>query len=353
MKDRTRNIAVGVTVLVALMLLGGMILIFTGLPSTLRRGYVIRMRFDVTYDISSGDTVYLAGIRAGTITDVDFTDPADPSKGVTMTALIDRRIRLPGNIKPVVFTKGLVGKGYLEPVAEGPKPLDPRSGAVIEYLPADGSVVLVGEHRGNGLFPPELNTALKGLSKLADNLNEMLAPTTPMGPSGPTSTQPAASQAAQLPGLKGTIEKFNRTLDALYAVLGDAENQANIKASLAGLANAAAKTTEAMEAFKGFAEQARGSVAEIGGAAASTKAQINALSAKLIEDAESVSRLMETMQATVAKIDSGQGTAGRLVNDPALYNNLVDATRQMTDLLREFRQLVQTWQKSGVQVKVK
>jgi phospholipid/cholesterol/gamma-HCH transport system substrate-binding protein len=350
MSEKTRNIAVGITVLVALMLLGGMILIFTGLPSILKRGYVVRMRFDVTHDIASGDPVHLAGIRAGMITDVDFTDPADPSKGVTFTALIDPHINLPGNIKPVVFTKGLVGKGYLELVAEGPKPVDPRSGAVIEYLPKDGSVVLVGELRGNGMFPPELTTALRGLSKLADNLNEMIAPAPPPGMAP---TQPTTEQAPQLPGLRGTIEKFNRTLDALYAVVGNAENQANIKASLAGLVDAAARTGEAMEAFKSFAEQARATVAQVGEASSATRAQIDALSAKLIEDAEAVSRLMETMQAMVAKIESGEGTAGQLVNDPALYNNLLDATRQMTDLLREFRQLVQTWQKTGVQVKLK
>jgi phospholipid/cholesterol/gamma-HCH transport system substrate-binding protein len=353
MSEKTRNIAVGITVLVALMLLGVMILIFTGLPSILKRGYVVKMRFDVTYDLSSGDPVYLAGIRAGMIKDVDFTDPADPSKGVTFTALIDPHISLPGNIRPVVFTKGLVGKGYLELVAEGPKPVDPRTGAVLEYLPKDGSVVLMGEHRGNGIFPAELNTALKGLAKLADNLNELLAPTAPPAPPGVIPTQPATGQAPQLPGLRGTLEKFNRTLDALYAVVGNAENQANIKASLAGLTNAAAKTAEAMEAFKAFAEEARTTVAEVGEAASATSTQIDALSAKLIEDAEAISGLMATMQATVAKIDSGQGTAGHLLNDPALYNNLVDATRQMTDLLREFRQLVQTWQKSGVQLKVK
>jgi len=354
MNERTRNIAVGLTALVALVLLGVMILIFTGLPSVLKRGYVIRMRFPVTYDISTGDPVYLAGLRAGMITDVDFADPADPSQGITFTALINRDVRLPGNIKPVVFTRGLVGKGYLELTAEGPKPIDARSGKVIEYLPTDGSVVLAGEHQGSGMFPPELTTALKGLSRLADNLNDLLAPSPEAPPGGgPAGSQPASDRADQMPGLRGTVMKFNRTLDALNAVLGSPENQANIKASLAGLANAAAKTTEAMEAFKSFAEQARASVAEVGGAASATRTQIEALSAKLIEDAEAISRLMQTMQATMAKIESGQGTAGQLVNDPALYNNLVDATRQMTDLLREFRQLVGTWQKSGVELKVK
>ena len=351
MKERTRNIAVGLTALVALVLLGVMIMIFTGLPSILKRGYVIRMRFPVTYDISTGDTVYLAGLRAGTITDVDFADPADPAQGITFTALINRDVRLPGNSKPVVFTRGLVGKGYLELTAEGPKPVDASSGKVIEFLPTDGSVVLNGEHQGNGMFPPELTTALKGLSKLADNLNDLLAPPPEAAPGGgPAGSQPASDQANQIPGLRGTVMKFNRTLDALNAVLGSPENQANIKASLAGLAAAATKTTEAMEAFKSFAEQARASVADVG---SSTRTQINALSSKLIEDAEAISRLMQTMQAAMAKIESGQGTAGQLVNDPALYNNLVDATRQMSDLLREFRQLVGTWQKNGVQVKVK
>ncbi len=336
MTDRTRNIAVGLTVIVALALLGILIVIFTGVPELLQTGYVVTMRFTASHDIADGDDVHLHGIRVGKVVSVDFTDPADPAKGVTFAARIDRDIRLPANTQAVVFTRGLVGKGYLDLVLEGPAPTDPRTGRP-KYLPNDGTAVLQGVHRGDGMFPPELSEAARDVSDLARSLKEALAPSAPAGEGEPT-TGPAVAAG----GLRGTLDRLNRTLDALHTVLGSEENQQNIEASLARLADAAGKTTEAMEAFRQFAEEARGA----GG-------KVNDLADKLIQDAEDISRLMVSLEQTVRKVEAGQGTLGKMVNDPKLYEAMVTATDQLTDVLIEARQLMETWREAGMELKLK
>ncbi|MCJ7543149.1 MAG: MlaD family protein [Phycisphaerae bacterium] len=334
MTDKTRNIAVGLTVIVALSLLGTLIVIFTGVPQLLQTGYVISMQFPVTYDIANGDDVHLHGMRVGKVVSVDFTDPADPAKGVTFAARINRDIRLPGNTQAVVFTRGLVGKGYLDLVLEGPQPLDTQTGRP-KYLPNDGTAVLKGEHRGDGMFPPELSQAARDISDLARSLKDALAPTVATGEGEPT-TGPAAT------GLRGTLDRLNRTLDALHAVLGSEQNQENIEATLARLADAAGKTTEAMEAFREFALQAR----ESGG-------KVNDLADKLMRDADDMSRLMVSLEQAVRKVESGKGTLGKMVNDPQLYEAMVAATDQLTDVLTEARQLIETWRRAGMELKLK
>ena len=269
MMDKVRNIAVGLTVIVALILLGTLIVIFTGVPQLLQTGYLVSIRFPVTYDIAAGDDVHLHGMRVGKVVSVDFTDPADPSKGVTVSARISRDVRLPSHTQAVVFTRGLVGKGYLDLVLEGPPAIDPKTGR-LAYLPNDGSAGLEGIHRGDGLFPPELSQAARDVSDLARSLKEALAPS---GPGG--ETEPTTGPAVAAGGLRGTLERLNRTLDALHTVLGSEENQENIEATLARLADAAGKTTEAMEAFRDFAVQAR----ESGG-------KVNLLADKLLQDAD-------------------------------------------------------------------
>ncbi|MFA6135575.1 MAG: MlaD family protein [Phycisphaerae bacterium] len=355
MKAEARNLAVGVTVIIALSMLGVLILLFTGLPGVLNRGYKIHMEFDSTHDLIEGDSVFLAGIRVGSLTEVDFIDPAAPGKGVRMTALINHSVRLPGNTQAFVYTKGLMGKGYLSLSPEGALPTNPATGKVIEYLPTDGSVVLVGQQRGNGLFPPEVTDAVKNLSSLAKNLNELVAPapsaTAATGPDG--QTQPASGPSPRQNSLQGSVAKFNRTLDALYAVIGDEKNQANIKASLANLAVVTAEAKEAMVSFKAFAQQATEATKDVSKVANSAGQRIDELARKLMDDADAVSRLMSTMQETVRKLGEGEGTTGKLINDPKLYNNLVDATKQMTDLMTEMRDLVKTWRESGVEMKLK
>ncbi len=350
MTDKIRNIAVGLTVIVALGLLGTLILIFTGIPQLLQTGYIVAMRFDVTHDISEGDDVHLHGIRVGKVIGVDFTDPADPAKGVTFTARIDRHIRLPANTQAVVFTKGMVGKGYLDLVPEGPPPVDSQTGRPL-FLANDGTAVLEGTHRGNGLFPPELTEAMENVSKLAKSLNEALAPTMPT----PGTTQPVGPGQEPLPGggFRGTLERLNRTLDDLHTIFGSEMNQQNVEAMLARMADAAGKTTEAMEAFKQFAEQARESTRQITGVATESGQKINVLADKLIQDAEDISRLMVTLDQAVRKVESGKGTMGKMINDPQLYETMVAATNQLTDLLIEARRLVDTWRESGMEMKLR
>ena len=45
MKEHTRNLTVGLTVLVALIMFAGMIVLFAGLPEAFQPGWELRMRF--------------------------------------------------------------------------------------------------------------------------------------------------------------------------------------------------------------------------------------------------------------------------------------------------------------------
>ncbi|HOF17777.1 MAG TPA: hypothetical protein PK082_02615, partial [Phycisphaerae bacterium] len=233
-------------------------------------------------------------------------------------------------------------------------------------IPTDGSGMLPTVHIGGGAVPQEVLDALRDLSqgfreiaKLAQNLNAMLAPPEPASAPA-TGGAPGTEPAAQAAGLGGTLAKIDRTLDAIHAVLGDAENQANLKASLANLSKAAASAHEAMGALKTFADDARqvttraaSAADDISETALAARQRIDELAKKLIDNTEKISLLLTTFHQAAAKLESGDGSAGKLLNDPKLYNNLVEASQQMTGLMKDFRALVDEWKKSGVQIKVK
>lgn len=46
---------------------------------------------------------------------------------------------------------------------------------------------------------------------------------------------------------------------------------------------------------------------------------------------------MGNINDMMAKIEGGEGSLGKLVNDKALYNNLADASRELDLLLQDFR----------------
>ena len=354
MTERAQNIAVGLTVMGALAMLGGMIVLFAGGVDVFGGGYNVHIRVPTSSDVQAGEPIHMAGIRIGKIERVDFTDPANPSKGVTITVDIFNRVSVPAHATAIIYAKSLVGRPWLELKADGPTPLDPKTGAP-RYLARDGSVVLQGTIDQGSMIPPELLDAIGGLTKLGDNLNRLIAP------DPGTATQPGVG------GIGGTMSKLNATLDALRTVIGDAKNQANIKAALANLAKATQQATEAMEDLKAFAAKAgktadeatlaigdaRKVVSTVSKATTRASDRVDELAEKLIEDAEKVSALMTTLNQAAAKIDAGEGTAGKLLNDPKLYNNLLDATQELGGLLKDLSELVETWKKDGVDIRLK
>lgn len=328
MKEHAQNVIIGLTVIGALCLLGAMILTFTALPAVLQRGYEIKMRFSTTADAHESDPVHLAGIRIGRITDISFTD-GDPRKGVTLTARIDGDTKIPGNINAYIFSKGIAGGAYVELKADGKERIDPVTGQAMHFLPTDGTVVIDGMLK-TGIIP-------ENLSKLADKLDKLIGDDEPVEQREPT-TQGAAIRPAAQPGLKGTIAKLNRTLDALNKVISK-ENRTNLATSLKNLAKASAEARDTLAAVRKFADKAG--------------ANVDNLTRKLLENAEKLSALMDSINRTVTKIESGEGSAGKLINDPALYNSLLEASQQLSQSLKEFRQLIKQWQKKGLSLKLK
>lgn len=297
---------VGVTVIVAFGLLAAMILIFAGLPGILQGGYEIKMRFPATADAHEGDPVHLAGIVVGSITHIGFTD-GDARKGVTFTARIDADKKIPGNANAYIFSKGIAGGAYVELKADGEERIDVRTGRPMKFLLA--GMIIDGTLK-TSMLPDELQDGLKAISKLAEKLSDLLGPAQP---ASQAATQGARTRPATPQGLKGTIAKLNRTLDALNEVLSK-ENRANLAASLNN---------------------------------------VNDLTRNLLTTAEKLSSALDSINRMVTKIESGEGSAGKLINDPKLYNNLLEATQQLSLSLKELRQLVKQWKEKGVDFKLK
>ena len=341
MKENTRNMAVGITVLVALGLLAGMVLLFTGVPWFLQGGYVVMIASDKTHDIHPGDAIHLAGMKIGKVTDIAFTDPDRPHMGITITARIDSETRLPGNARAEFYTKGLSGSAYIELKPFGPDKLNQTTGEPMQFFPTDGSAVMDSKHFGESLVPEEMLEAMRGLTDLARKIDRLMGAEPALSEAQPAGTVPASS-AATVGGLQSTVAKLNLALDAIVTVVGDAENQANLKSSLANVAQATEAATDAASELKKFASQA-----------GATARDYSDLAGKVTTSAEQVSQLMATINRLATKVEEGEGTAGRLLSDPQLYDNLLEATSQMGKMLEEFRQLIELWKEHGVEIKVK
>lgn len=375
MKESTRNIAVGLTVITGLLILAGVVFAFTGMAGFLATGYVVRVDMDSSNGVREGDWVHLKGIRIGKVTQVNFRG-GDPREGVSYTLRIDKEYRLPGTTYLSVSTKGISGSAYLNLKTDG----DPIvvDGKTPEYLPKDGSVTIPGVAGSESLIPDEVQDALatigtlgeeigpamKEFAALARNLNELI------GGEGPTSDSPDQADPEQgtppegaeetEAGLKKTLARLDRVLAGMENVFADEANQENLSTSLANLAEATESARGAMQDVRKVAasvqkvvDNAGQATEAVAGAARTAGDRIDDLSESLLTQTENLSQLLQTLHKAAVKLESGEGTAGKMLNDADLFDNLVEATAQLDKLIKEMRGLVKTWKESGVGVKLK
>lgn len=66
-----------------------------------------------------------------------------------------------------------------------------------------------------------------------------------------------------------------------------------------------------------------------------------------------VGLMLDTVNSVTKKLDQGKGTAGMFVNDPKLYEALVDSARQLNLTLADLKRLVEQWEQEGLTLKMK
>ena len=112
------------------------------------------------------------------------------------------------------------------------------------------------------------------------------------------------------------------------AILGDKDNRHNLKSMLANLA-------------------------EVSSSAVSTTERLDKLLATATETSHQLGETLVEMRLVLEKINAGNGTASRFVNDARLYETLLDSTKELRSLLREVERLVAKSREEGIPIKLK
>lgn len=104
-------------------------------------------------------------------------------------------------------------------------------------------------------------------------------------------------------------------------IAGDKANKENIKTTLANLSVA----TEELKKFL----------------------------ASGVGTSEEISKTSAELRMVLEKINNGQGTASKFINDAQLYEKLLENSQEMEVLLKDLRELVAEYKKKGIKVKLK
>jgi len=78
--------------------------------------------------------------------------------------------------------------------------------------------------------------------------------------------------------------------------------------------------------------------------------RLEELTGRYVAVADDLSGLLTTLREIAGNVNAGEGTLGRLVKDPALYQSLTDTADRLMRAIDEVKLLIQKWKAEGVPV---
>lgn len=341
MDERKRNVAVGLTTAIGLVGLLVLMLLFGDFTGLLDRTYPVTIRLPTAGGLHTGSRVQLSGIDIGQVDAVRLHAPA--GNGVEVIARIHDDVRIPEDAVAYIETPLLAGSPVI--AMRVPDEAQPP----YDYLPRDGSARIQGQAPTiASAFAQEMQAVLdEPMEKLDVVIAEFEALSQEWQLVGRNINQLVEPRDAADVGLDGeganlatVLARTDRRLAELEDVLagidrytGDDELFDDVKQTIA---NSRAVSEQASETM----EQLTGSVNE----------NITLLRRRYVALADDMAGAVGSMRELVDEAREGEGTLGRLVKDPELYENLNDASERLQTTLDEMRLLIERWQAEGLPV---
>jgi phospholipid/cholesterol/gamma-HCH transport system substrate-binding protein len=327
MSPYRRNILVGITVVGALAVLGWMILKFGDRPARLfaTPSQPVTFITDRADGLGEGSNITYRGVIVGRVLSVARTQDG---LQVLIRGQVDRSPPLPKNVDGVIRQLGQLG---------------PSSNLNLELTGAqpqgqlEPGATLRAHYEGLSLFPPEV-------SQLATELRL-------------TAQQFRQSQIVL--HLDQQVEKAGTLIDSVNTLVSDPQLRENLKVALANIRQASETINKLGTKFDKLADQASDTMGDVRGAVGDVRTTVGKAGNNLDSIGKQVSDRLQQLSVTLdhfqsisAKIDNGKGTAGQLINDPKLYQALVDSSLQLNATIADLKRLVEQWEQEGLHFKL-
>jgi len=300
-----RNMIVGVFVVIALCALGWLIYRFGDLPTKVSEynSFDLLVQFPTAQGLQKSTSVKFCGCQIGRVTRIapprileDLDTGLLYHQALAVLSINKKYSNIPDNSAVKLITRGL-GSSYVEVIAD---PLHPSN-----TFFKDNSKVQGGKGSANEFIPEETQ---RKLEELVTNL-----------------------------------DKF---INHANEIIGDPENKANLKQTLANLTNATKQATETLKEFEELSVSARQVVTNFDD-------KVEKIFPYFLTSSEELSKRLIEAKSLMDKLNDGSGTAARFLNDGKLYEELLESTRQLNMLLTEMTAFMVKAKEKGVPIKLK
>jgi phospholipid/cholesterol/gamma-HCH transport system substrate-binding protein len=352
-----RRFRVGLVVLIALVFLMLGILMVGKRAHLFTAKLPYQTKFKSATGLVSGNPVRLNGVTVGNVLEVNLSpNPAD--QDVRVVYEVDRKVRtrLRTDTTASIKTIGLLGDKYVElaggtpakPVVEPGGDIKAAKGAGLDELLAGGGDLLTNL----GGIARSLKAILLGMEKggVGENLNSTLASLSEVLGKVNRGESLAGKLLADRRYGEETGRSLTAAVNSLRNVFGKIEKD---MASGNGMIPALLSDPEGKKKVYDLVDRLGATAASLASATESLNSGKGALPTLLHDEAFSreftgnLQNLSRRLDSIARKLDEGQGTVGKLINDPAIF----DAANHLVvgiDESRLLRWLIRDRQRSGI-----
>jgi phospholipid/cholesterol/gamma-HCH transport system substrate-binding protein len=138
-------------------------------------------------------------------------------------------------------------------------------------------------------------------------------------------------------------------------IVGDPNSQQHIKAILANLSESSQRTVVVLERAEQTLSHATDAIEQYRELAVAGQdtlhnadARIDQLAVAVVQTSEDLSKAASQMRQMIEKVNEGEGTLGRLVNDGRFYEDLLEATEQLQVMIQQFTATLEKLDQKGL-----
>lgn len=332
MSAHRRNILVGLTVIGGLVILGWMMLRFGTAPAKLfQKGQRLQVHFigNRADGLAGGAQVLYRGVPVGQITQLR----RDPNqRDVLIDAEINDTPPLPGNVEGIIRTQSLIsGSSALSLDLIGGTAAEPKG-------QLKNGQIIQARYVGTELIPPQFATLASELSKTTQDVQKVRL----------------------IAHLDETVRSATDVMKSLDDYVSDPKMRADLRAAISNfreVTERADRSAANIEKFSGslqkVTDDTTATLADVRTTVRKTQGNLDDLTKQLSDRLLQVSKLLDSFQSIATKVDKGQGTMGLLLNDPKLYQSLVDTSRELNSTVADLQRLFQQWEQEGLYLKLR
>ena len=325
MNDRMMQFRVGVVVLATAIIAGILIVLFGDLPSLVQATYPLKMDFADARGVSQGTPVRKNGILVGRVATVTLNERG----GVTVVADIDSYVPIYKDEQPRIAGT-LLGDAEISLVPGRivpPRQRLTQDEVLTGAVSRDPFEVFATLEPKFGATLDSLAEASASVTKLSTNLDRMF-----LGEDDRFEKMVRKTETA--------LDNFSIAMNNINDVMGDPKSREKIKAAIEALPQVLADLRTTVQGIGTTVDTADRNLRNLEGL---TKPLGERGEQMVAQVDRTISRLDETLQQAALftkALNESQGTLGKLVRDPQVYNDLAQAAQNVSKLTKDLRPIV-------------